>query len=83
MTPPELLAHDGSHDCYGRLWDGAQILRFGECPYRAGYRAARRQEGHVKVVEAAVAYWGCEHDDDARCEHWKALGAAIEEYEDR
>ena len=45
----------------------------------AAILATEPMQAIVRVVEAAEGYWGCVHDDDALCEHWKALGAAIEE----
>ena len=43
MTDDDMQKHDGTHMCFGRLWDASMSLRFGQCPYRAGAAAAREQ----------------------------------------
>ena len=45
-------------------------------------RADKAEAREKALAEAAQAYYGCLHDDDARCEHWRALGEALRQHDE-
>ena len=45
----------------------------------AAILATEPMQAIARIVDAAYGYWYCDHDDDARCIHWRALGVALTE----